>query len=308
MNIFVCGSLAYDRIMDFPGKFSDHIMPDKTHMLNVSFTVTSMVERPGGTAGNIAYAIALLGEKPTILATIGNDCQRYFEWLARHGISTEGILIVEDEFTASADITTDQADNQITAFNPGAMKRPSRYDLSKADPTDSICIIAAGNLEDMVSYRDTCLARGIPFIFDPAQSLPIWDGKALARCIEGARVLISNDYELALIQKQTGLNKGQLLERARAVITTRGEHGSVVSTRDGEVTVPALQAARLVDPTGAGDAYRGGLIKGLIEGKDLVTCARMGTVCASYAVEVQGTQTYTFTMDQFNVRCRDAFR
>ena len=307
-QIFVSGSLAYDRIMDFPGRFADHIMPDKIHILNVSFTVNSVIERPGGTAGNIAYALTLLGERPTIMATVGHDHHRYFKWLDIHGISNDGIRIIEEEFTASAYITTDQADNQITAFNPGAMKHASEYDLGDVGADDGLAVIAAGNLDDMVAYRDLYLARGIDFVFDPAQSLPMWDGAALARCLQGARVLISNDYELEMIMKSTGLDKAQLLERTQALITTKGEEGSVIATRDGEVTVHSVRlSAPPVDPTGAGDAYRGGLVRGMVAGKDLVECARFGSVCASFAVEVQGTQSYTFTEEEFATRYRDTY-
>jgi len=294
--------------MDFPGRFADHILPDKVHMLNVSFTVNGMVERPGGTAGNIAYALALLGERPVIMATIGHDHQRYFQWLDSCGISTEGIRVIEDEFTACAHITTDLSDNQITGFNPGAMKRTSDYDLSHVPASGTVVVIAAGNVEDMTCYRDVCRQRGIDYIFDPGQSLPIWEPKALARAIEGARVLISNDYELEMIMSRTGLTKGDLLARTGAVITTRGEHGSVVSTRDGEVHVPAVKLARPpIDPTGAGDAYRGGLVKALVTGKGLIEGARMGSVCGSFAVERQGTQTYTFTPAEFEARYRATY-
>ena len=308
MPIFVSGSIAYDRIMTFPGRFADHIMPDKIHVLNVSFTVTGMVERPGGTAGNIAYALALLGEEPVITATIGRDCQQYFEWLTKHGIRHDGIRVIEDELTASAYITTDQADNQITGFNPGAMKQPSRYDLNGVDAANSIGIIAAGNLEDMMGYRDAFFIAGIPYVFDPAQSLPLWDHASLTGCITGAKVLISNDYEMEMIMKATGLDRAGLLDRAGAVIITRGEHGSVVLTRDAETVVPAVPCGEaLVDPTGAGDAYRGGLIRGLLQGRGLDDSARLGTVAASFAVEVHGTQEYRFTSEQFEARLQDHF-
>lgn len=307
-NIFVCGSMAYDRIMDFPGRFADHIMPDKIHMLSVSFTVNDMIERPGGTAGNIAYALALLGEKPTILATIGHDYQRYFSWLAQHGISNEGIKVIDDQFTACAHITTDLANNQITSFNPGAMKRTSDYDLARARPEESMMVIGAGNVDDMTAYRDAAHSRGIDFIFDPSQSLPIWPPEELARCLEGARVLIGNDYEMEMIMNRTGLSKSQLLDRTDAVITTKGEQGSDVATRDGEVHVPAVALPEPpVDPTGAGDAYRGGLIKGLVSGDDLVESARLGAVCASFAVQSQGTQTYTFDERQLQARYAETF-
>ncbi|MSQ26027.1 MAG: carbohydrate kinase family protein [Dehalococcoidia bacterium] len=307
-SIFVVGSLAYDRIMDFPGRFADHIMPDKIHVLNVSFTVNSMVERPGGTAGNIAYALTLLGEQPTIVATIGHDYHRYFKWMDVHRVSHTSVRIVEEEFTASAYITTDQADNQITGFNPGAMKHQCHYDVVAADPKRSLGIIAAGNVADMAHYSDRFRALGVPFIFDPAQSLPAWDKAELARCLAGARVLVSNDYELAMICEKTGLDKAALLKRVGAIVTTRGEHGSVVATEKGESVVGVAKLERPpVDPTGAGDAYRGGVIKGMLEGKPLEEAARMGSVCASFCVEVQGTQAYSFSAEQFQARHRASY-
>lgn len=302
MNIITCGSLAYDRIMDFPGKFSDHILPEKIHVLNVSFTVNSMTEKFGGTAGNIAYALALLGEKPIILATIGRDYHSYFEKLTANNIDCENITIIAEELTASAYITTDMADNQITGFNPAAMKHPSSFDFDKLDSGESIAIIAPGNLQDMMNYPKICKARGIDYIFDPGQSLPMWDGQELIRCIEGSRILISNDYELELIISKTGLDKEKLLERTGTVITTLGEMGSRISTPDSEINIPAVKPGEVLDPTGAGDAYRAGLIKGLIQGKNIEQSARMGSACASFAVECHGTQEYHFTMKEFEAR------
>ena len=305
MKIYVSGSIAYDRIMDFPGRFSDHIMPDKVHILNVSFTVNGLVERPGGTAGNIAYALSLLGEKPTIMATIGRDHQSYFQWLYRHDIPRDGIRIIEEEFTASAHIITDRLDNQITGFNPGAMKHPSLFELGQADPQDSIAIVSPSSLADMMAYSNTCRSKGIKFIFDPGQSLPMWQAEDLIESISGAHILISNDYELQMIMNLTKLDKKQLLGSVDVIITTRGENGSVIATSESEVSVPAVpRPATLVDPTGAGDAYRGGLIKGLVDGKALEESAVLGTVCASFAIECQGTQEYSFTKDEFEARLR----
>lgn len=303
MTVFVSGSLAYDRIMDFPGRFSDHILPEKVHLINISFTVNGMVERFGGTAGNIAYALALLGERPIILATLGQDCQRYLEWLRKKGISTQGVKVVEQEFTACAYITTDLSDNQITGFNPGAMKYPSAFSFDHAEPRESLAIVAPGNLKDMMDYPRLFRARGIPYIFDPGQSLPMWKGEELKSSIEGSEILISNDYELELTMKLTGLDKSQLLQLTGAIITTRGELGSLVCKASGEVIpIPTLKTARVVDPTGAGDAYRGGLIKGLLEGKDIEHSALMGAACASFAIECQGTQEYSFTPEEFQQR------
>ncbi|MBM4445401.1 MAG: carbohydrate kinase family protein [Chloroflexi bacterium] len=302
MNIIVSGSLAYDRIMVFPGHFADHILPEKIHVLNVCFQVNGMKERFGGTAGNIAYALALMGEKPSISATIGSDYQRYFEWLGRNGIPTAGIRIIEDEFTASAYITTDKADNQITGFNPGAMKYPAAMNFDGLTPADTVVIVAPGNLEDMVSYPCDCREKGIDYIFDPGQSLPMWGAGELIRSIEGCRILISNDYELDLIMSKTGLARRDLLERAGTIITTLGEWGSRVLTPGRELRVSAVTPRKVVDPTGAGDAYRGGLISGLVRGEDIEQCARMGSVCASFAVECYGTQDYTFSPEEFNER------
>jgi adenosine kinase len=305
MNIIVSGSLAYDRIMDFPGYFAEHILPEKIHVLNVCFQVNSLKENFGGTAGNIAYALTLMGEKPGICAAIGRDYHRYLEWLTKKGISTENIRIIEDEFTASAYITTDRADNQITGFHPGAMKYPSALDFDKVNPQETLLIISPGNLEDMVNYPRLCKERGIDYIFDPGQSLPMLDAEDLVRAIEGCRILISNDYEIDLITSKTGLNKKGLLQRARNIIVTLGALGSQVSTPDGEIRIPAVTPKRVEDPTGAGDSYRGGLISGLVRGKDIEQCARMGSVCASFAVECYGTQEYAFNPEEFNARLNE---
>ena len=302
MSIIVSGSLAYDRIMDFPDYFSDHILPEKLHVLNISFTVNGMVERLGGTAGNIAYALSLLGEKPIILATVGHDYHRYFESLAKKNIASDSIKIIEEEFTASAYITTDRADNQITGFNPGAMKYPSCFDFDRVNPQESIVIIAPGNLEDMINYPRSCKSRGIDYIFDPGQSLPMWNAQELIRCIDGSRILISNDYELELVINKTGLNRKKLLEKTKTIITTLGEMGSRVCTPDREIDIPAAEAKEVLDPTGAGDAYRAGLIKGLTEGRGIEQCAVMGSVCASFAVECYGTQEYHFSLQEFRER------
>lgn len=302
MNIIVSGSLAYDRIMDFPGHFSDHILPDKIHMLNVCFQVDGLKEKYGGTAGNIAYALKLMGENPLIRATIGHDYHKYFKWFTKNGISTEGIKIIADEFTAGAYITTDRADNQITGFNPGAMKYQSTLDLDKFPPQETIVIVSPGNFDDMVDYPRACKARRIDYIFDPGQSLPMWNTKNLIEVIEGCRLLIVNDYELSLIIKKTGLNKEALLKMAGTIITTLGDQGSQVSTQYNEIAIPAFKPKRVVDPTGAGDSYRGGLLSGLARGKDMEQSAIMGSVCASFAVESYGTQEYTFTREEFNER------
>ncbi|MBW1800522.1 MAG: carbohydrate kinase family protein [Deltaproteobacteria bacterium] len=302
MNIIVTGSLAYDRIMTFPGYFSEHILPEKVHVLNVCFQVDGMTEKFGGTAGNIAYALTLMGEKPGISASLGQDGYNYIEWLKRNGISTDNIKTIEHEFTAGAYITTDKADNQITGFNPGAMKYSSVLEFDNLHPDETFVIVSPGNLEDMVNYPRLCKERGIDYIFDPGQSLPMLQSEDLVRSIEGCRILISNDYELDLIMNKTGLGKEALLELTKTIMVTMGEHGSRIHTADGELSIPAVKAKIVRDPTGAGDSYRGGVISGLVRGKDIEESARMGSVCASFAVECYGTQEYTFSPEEFNER------
>lgn len=307
MNIFISGSLAYDRIMDFPGKFADYILPEKIHILNVCFTVNGMVEKYGGTAGNIAYSLALLQEQPVILASIGKDYDRYFDWLKEHRISFDHITIVPSEFTAGAYITTDRTDNQITGFNPGAMKFPTDYDFSASSPDDTLVLIAPGNLQDMIGYARKCREKGIRYICDPGQSLTQWTREDLREWISGAHILISNDYELEMIMKITGLEKKDLLGMTGHLITTLGENGSVISRIDGETMVPVAKPGAVIDPTGAGDAYRSGLLKGLADGRDILTSAKMGAVASAYAIEHYGTQEHAFTFEDFAARYRENF-
>ncbi len=299
MQIYVSGSLAYDRIMDFPGKFEDHILPEKIHILNVCFMVNGLKEKFGGTAGNIAYSLALLQERPVILATSGKDFENYGNWLSQLDLTMSGIRNISDEFTAGAYITTDESDNQITGFNPGAMKFPSLYDFNGLDPDNTIAIISPGNIEDMRTYSNTFRQKNAFFIFDPGQSIPALSKDDITSMMMGARVLISNDYELEMIRRSTGFSKSDILEKTPTIITTLGEEGSVITTREGETKLPSAAAVRLHDPTGAGDAYRAGLIKGIALKKDIVDAARMGTICASFAVEHHGTQEHHFTIDEF---------
>ena len=307
VNIYISGSIAYDRIMDFPGKLSDHILPDKIHILNVCFTVNGMVEKFGGTAGNIAYTLSLLKERPVLIATIGKDFESYFDWLNKNNISEEGIKIIREEFTAGAYIITDKADNQITGFNPGAMKYPSGYSFHNADSKNSISLIAPGNLQDMVEYARICKEKGIDHICDPGQSLTQWEGNALREWLDGSLLLISNDYELELIMKITGMNKKGLLGLTKIIITTLGEKGSLISNAEFDVALPAAKVHNVVDPTGAGDAYRAGLLKGIVLGRDIETSAKMGAVAASFAIEKYGTQEHHYTYEDFIERYKSNF-
>ena len=308
MRIFVSGSLAYDRIMDFPGRFADHILPEKIHILNVCFMVNGLTERFGGTAGNIAYNLALLQEKPYILATAGErDFGPYRKWLEQLGLPLAGIKEISQELTAGAYITTDLADNQITGFNPGAMKYTSDYQFDGLDPAAALAIVAPGSLDDMLAYSRFYKAKGVRYIFDPGQSIPAWSGDDLREMTQGSQALIVNDYELEMFRQKTGLEVPGLLELTPRLITTKGEQGSGLQTPEGSMQVPAVPAKEVIDPTGAGDAYRAGLLKGLALGLDWLEAARMGAVLASFSVEQQGTQEHQLEIQEFAARYAETF-
>jgi adenosine kinase len=307
MHIFVSGSLAYDRIMDFPGRFADHILPEKIHILNVCFMVNGLTERFGGTAGNIAYNLVLLGEGPVILATGGRDFGLYRNWLTELGLPLTGIRLIQDEFTAGAYITTDLADNQITGFNPGAMKHESEYRFDGVTPQSSLAIIAPGNLGDMLAYSRRYKVMGLPYIFDPGQSIPAWGGTDLQEMASGALAVIVNDYEHELFLQKTGLEDGELLNLAQVLIITKGEEGSEILTPRGREVISSAKPSKVQDPTGAGDAYRAGLIKGLTLNLPWATAAYLGAAVASFAVEQPGTQEHRPTLDDIRRRYRDNF-
>lgn len=307
MNIYISGSMAYDRIMDFPGRFSDHILPDKIHILNVCFTVNGMIEKFGGTAGNIAYSLSLMREKPIILATIGKDYDRYFTWLKENNIAVDGIRIIHDEFTAGAYITTDKADNQITGFNPGSMKYQSEFRFGNIAPESSIALLAPGNLQDMIEYAKAYREKGIQYICDPGQSLTAWDAGSFIEWINDSVMLISNDYELEMIMKMTGKDKRGLLSLTKTIITTLGEKGSLISTLEKEILIPAARVNQVLDPTGAGDAFRAGLLKGIVTEKKIETAAQMGAVAATYAIENYGTQEHRYSFEDFVKRYQENF-
>lgn len=307
MRIFVAGSMAYDRIMNFPGKFADHILPDKIHILSVSLVVDNLRQMYGGTGGNIAYGLKLLGEDPIILATGGSDFGDYAGRLDELGLSREGIRIIEEECTGGCFITTDEENNQFTWFNPGAMKHPSQYEMNGVDPSEDICIIGPTNTEDMVAYPRLCRERSMRYIFDPGQQIPALGGEGLRDAIDGAWMLVSNDYELEMIQKDTGWSFEDMLGKVDYLITTLGNKGSRICSRDTQIEVPIVSVDKVLDPTGAGDAYRAGLIKGIAMGASLEEAARMGTTSASFCVEKHGTQGHNFTMAEFWNRHRTGY-
>ncbi len=307
MDILVSGSIAYDRIMNFGGRFSDHFLPDQLEDINVSFLVDGLSENFGGTAGNIAYSLALQGEHPRIVATIGSDYHRYFEWLAACGIGAGDIRVVAGEFTAGAYITTDLDANQITGFNPGAMKHQAEFSYEGIDPSAVIAIVAPGNIADMIEFTAKHHELGIYSIFDPGQSLPLWDAQALAGCIEQSNMLICNEYELGMISNSTGLSRQQMAGMVQHLVVTRGDQGAEVDSNGATETVPTAPTGAAIDPTGAGDAFRGGLIKGLAHGAGIKRAVQMGAVCGYYAVQVNGTQTYRYSQAEYDAKLRECF-
>ena len=307
MQIYVSGSLAFDRIMTFPGRFSDHILPDKIHILNVCFLVNGLEEKFGGTAGNIAYTLALLNEKPLILSCAGKDFDPYAAWLTGFGLSMGGIRRDEEQHTAGAYITTDQSDNQITGFNPGAMGTPCGYEFGAVDAGADLAIVSPGNIEDMLGLPEVYKAKGVRYIFDPGQQITALTGEQMLAAITGSFALVTNDYELEMIVQATGESREQLQERTGAIVTTLGEQGSVIRQNGDTTDVPPAQAAATVDPTGAGYAFRAGLIKGLAMGRPLADAALLGSVAASYCVEQRGTQAHSFTLEEYASRYEDNF-
>ena len=308
MQILVSGSIAYDRIMPFPGRFADHIMPDKIHILNVCFLVNGVNEKFGGTAGNIAYTLRLLGEKPRILASVGGkDFANYVQWLEKLEMDQTGIRIIPDELTASAYITTDQSDNQITGFNPAAMNHSSEYDFSTVAPQDTLAVVAPGNLQDMAEYSRIYREKGVRYIFDPGQNIPAFSGEQMLEMLTGAEILISNDYELEMIMKNTGVDRAELLTRVKTIITTLGEQGCAVLRHGEETRLAAAKVSKGGDPPGAGDCFRAGLIKGLVEGRAVTEATKVALTSAAYAVEHHGTQEHHFTVKEFWARYADNF-
>jgi adenosine kinase len=292
--------------MDFPGFFKDHILPGQIHVLNVSFTVKTLRKHFGGTAANIAYSLSLLEQSCVILGAVGEDFGEYADWLERHGISTSTLTRVKEDFTASATIMTDLSNNQITAFHPGALFTPTLYDFPKLDPEDW-AILAPGNLDDMKRYKTVYQQRGIRHIFDPGQILPILEPAALKELIAGATILMINDYEAQLIQEKCRWTQEELRLAVETLIVTRGAQGSSVWSPTFTGAIGIAKPSNIIDPTGAGDAYRSGLLFGLLRGLPIEQCSRLGATAASYPIEHHGTQEHTFTIDQFRQRYEASF-
>ncbi len=308
VSVIVTGSIAYDHIMRFPGYFKEHILPDKIHMLNVSFLVDSLEQRRGGTGGNIAYTAALLGLTPRLVATAGSDGPPYLAALAELGVDTRAVAVTERDRCASAFITTDSDDNQITGFYPGAMNGSGNFPLRDVDATDiELAIISADAPAAMRRYPTECRELGLPYIYDLGMGLPVLSDEELRTGLTGAYVLIGNDYELALIGKKTGLDRAALRERVEIIVTTLGEKGAEIDRRGEIVRIPVAPARQVADPTGAGDAFRGGLMLGLTRGFSLDMAGRIAAQAATYAVEGLGTQSHQYTTAAFAARFNESF-
>ncbi len=305
MSVLVSGSLAYDHIMDFPGLFKDHFMPEKLHNINVSFNIESHAEHFGGTGGNIAYTLALLGEKASIIAAVGDDFDRYKQHLDSAGVDTSRIRIEPKLETAFAYIITDKGDNQIAAFHPGASKEAYASDIPIEK--DTIAIIAPGSLADMREFPEKFRKSGIRFMFDPGQVIPALTGAELINGMTGSHTVFANDYEFSLIELKTGLKIDDVVKLTKNLVITLGAQGSRLITSSGEKRVSAVPASTVSDPTGAGDAYRAGYIKGMILDLSAPQSAQIGSLCATYCVGSVGTQRHNFSLDEFKQKYEIAY-
>jgi adenosine kinase len=310
MRIVVTGSLAYDYIMDFPGYFKDHILPDKVHMLTVSFLVDSMRRMRGGVAGNIAYNLSLLGEHPLVVASAGQDFGEYREWMESHGIDASGIKQIANEFTASCFINTDKANNQIVAFYTGAMAQARHLTLEgRGLGRQDWVVISPTDPEAMARSTQECRRMGVPYVFDPGKQTPRLEADQILSGLNGAQVLVGNDYELAMMAQKTGKSEEQLTSIAPLSVITRGEKGSTFysSGENGRIEIPIAPPRELKDPTGAGDAYLAGLVFGLFHQLPLPLVGRTAALIATYAIEQRGCQEHHFTRAEFLSRYRSVF-
>ncbi len=303
--ITVTGSLAFDNIMDFDGKFGDHIMPDKIHQINLSFLVNTLKKQKGGTAGNIAYNLALLGTPVSILGTAGSDFDEYSDFLKNAGVDISHIKIIENESSSSAFIMTDLADNQITGFYPGAMKYASSLSLEELQ-TDFL-IISPNDPEAIVKLAKQAQSLNIPYMLDIGMQLPSLNPDDLGSIIKGSAILIGNDYEIALLKEKASLSEAQLLNQVKILITTLGEKGSIIQTKDQTIEISAAKPEEVLDPTGAGDAYRSGFLAGYQRNFDLKTCGQMGSTASCYAIEKYGTTSHKFSVSEFCERYEQNF-
>jgi adenosine kinase len=306
MNIVVTGSIAFDYLMSFPGKFTEHFLPEHMSRVSLSFLVDSMDKRRGGCAPNIAYTLALLGETPRLMATAGKDFEDYRRWLEAAGVDTSLVREIEGKFTASFFCSTDADSNQIASFYTGAMANAGELSFRTVEAC-GLTIISPNDPAAMLQYAEECRTLGIPYIWDPGQQCARMSGDELHEGLGGAALVICNDYEFELIRQKTGLDETAILAHTQALVVTRGEQGCSIFESAGRTDVPAVPPVRIVDPTGVGDAFRGGFMKGIAIGADYGVCARLGSVAATYALEHLGGQSHAYTWPEFRERYEGNF-
>jgi adenosine kinase len=306
MSALICGSMAFDTIMLFQDKFKNHILPDKVHMLNVSFLVPELRREFGGCAGNIAYNLHLLGEKSLPMATVGKDFGPYADWMDKAGVSREYLKTLDDDYTGQAYITTDMDDNQITAFHPGAMGR-SELNRVPADAGIKIGIVSPDGKMGMIEHAEQFIEAGIPFVFDPGQGMPMFDAEELKTFIAQATWITLNDYEAAMLQETTGLSPHEIAEQVEALIITKGAEGSLIYTKDKRFDIPPAKPKAIVDPTGCGDAFRGGLLYGLLNDLDWEVTGRIAGLMGAIKIAHAGTQNHSLTLADIKAQYTEQF-
>lgn len=307
MSILVTGSIAIDHIMVFEDRFKNHILPDKIHILNVSFLVPALKRSFGGTAGNIAYGLRLLGEDPLVLGTVGRDFQPYAQWMDQHGVRRDAIKVLDDELTAQAFVTTDLDDNQITAFHPGAMARAHEARLEDLQAKFSVGIVSPNGKQAMIDLARGLKARGVPAVIDPGQAMPLFQGPDLIEMIQGADSYIVNDYEWAMTLATTGMTEREVASAVKTLVITLGDQGSRIIENGMTHEIPSVKAERVVDPTGCGDAYRAGFLFGRARGLAAERCAQLGSLMGSLKVAQPGPQSVCITLAEFRQRFETEF-
>ena len=307
MDILLTGSVAYDYLMYFPGYFKDHILPEHLDNISLSFLVDSMVKRRGGVAPNIAYTLALLGERPHILAAVGEDFEEYRAWLESKGVDTAGMRVIVGTYTASFFANTDRANNQIASFYTGAMAHSAELSLKDVQEQPDLVVISPNDPTAMRLYVDECRELGLPYLYDPSQQIIRLEGSDLRKGIENCTALFVNDYEFELLQKRTGMTAETIRNIPRFVVVTRGEEGASVYAEGQEYCIPVIPPEKIADPTGVGDAFRAGFLTGYCCGFDWEICGQMGVLAATYCLEQPGTQSHAYTPAEFVARFRKHF-
>jgi adenosine kinase len=303
MKLIVTGSIAFDYLMSFPGKFTEHFLPEHMHRVSLSFLVDTMDKRRGGCGPNIAYTIALLGERPYLMATAGQDFSDYRSWMDAVNIDTSLVKVIDGKFCASFFCSTDEASNQIASFYTGAMANAGELSMrTVAGIKDALVIISPNDPEGMVQWAEECAAMGVRYIWDPGQQCARMEGSQLKSGVTGAFMVICNDYEFELIRQKTGMGEADILAHAPLLVITKGEKGCTIHTKDGVEDVAAVPPDRIEDPTGVGDAFRGGFMKGLATGSPYRVCAQLGSVAATYALEHLGGTSHAYTLPEFKRR------